>query len=1378
MTRLKKLFATMLLVLVTVCSVLGSAVLNIARSIFTSSSAKADVVSIPGNQNDTDEVQAGSVVSIPGFLTKVEKNNSITLPMSSVKVNGVNLGDGLVNLFVEVTDIYGQALTQYDDAEGTQVVANMGEQVAITGAATAKELVLTPSKAGIYNVKYYVLSNGVWTSTNTYNIRVAEESYKMVFEGNGATVMPSTFKHNIEGGQDINIALPLLYDENGELIENQDILLGAKQGTGANAYYYVLRYEDVAGAEGVTLSDVSKINETNNVYSEYKTYTVKKVVSDTISADIKYALHVDLKNSGSFKMSNHDTSAEGTQLLTLSGVGETATAYDKTPFTFHVDSSLGGGDYVLTYNLHKVNLGNVAPTSSAHLNYTMTADSSFDQANVKVYAKPASKVKRSDVSYGEKHYLPSVNAANASDANTTVEAFYYYSIGVESGDDLVYAADKVVLGHDENGFYFIPKTSGATYEFDYKAVDAFGNTSDTTSTDNYYTIQIYDEHNPIAVYTKAFDPETVDQTNPETIADFEDISYVIPTKYAISSDTETKTIRIPALAASDYSGLREVTRFLSSTSFIVDANGTLASSTKTLNITKNTGKLTESDSINQIDLREYLKFEDSLGRLIDAYGYLIDENGDYVDGQGNPVAEANKVFAFKDGEGHDLTSGDALRDAFNACEAIITLRKDVFAAGTYTLTMRAIDIGTKINTNKDNTITLVDYDDLEETTPTVKYNESKVSSVVDNQDVYIAIPTVKDDADKNLLVKYYVDVEGAAELIEVNTDEDGKYITFNTSLKDSADHSIFELAAASASKSFKVVTFAFNDYALTASELISETGTNLLAEALQQYDATDDTFAHIGYASYKVNVKNYASDAIPTITTLPTVLTMDAPTQYEEYEVGGFVFKDDTDTARVQVSITDTKGNSYDYSFNGAITIVEENSEYIYTVPGIKFLPNNADDGNEYTVTYRVVDDAKNTVSYSFVLIHAVNREIPAISGISGEEATLELGETYVFSDVDFGNAQKVEVTAWKGTEQVFISNADPITFAPTSTGEYTIRFTAINGTDPDNDPTQTREFKINVVDTLAPIINYVEPIQGGETILITEDEIVTENNVVTYPNVKLPTISAQDQWSKNAIEDLVDTTDISIKITTPSATYTLDRFYTLPADVANTLNITRNNDFLYFTPTARGTYTITYSAQDAAGNQATSKVITVKVGDTEKPTIELTNAFKNKLENGFVIGKNDTLTINNNAIVLDGSEFDQTNYNIMVSDNDGFNSTYDATYDDYIQRVTVSITDSNGATISPEESTDNLLHYTFTTSGTYTLKITVYDKNGNQSTPFTKQFYVTTQESTQSDASTIVGIALIVASALVLAGVIVYFVRGTKMLPKKKANKQSKKED
>ena len=39
-------------------------------------------------------------------------------------------------------------------------------------------------------------------------------------------------------------------------------------------------------------------------------------------------------------------------------------------------------------------------------------------------------------------------------------------------------------------------------------------------------------------------------------------------------------------------------------------------------------------------------------------------------------------------------------------------------------------------------------------------------------------------------------------------------------------------------------------------------------------------------------------------------------------------------------------------------------------------------------------------------------------------------------------------------------------------------------------------------------------------------------------------------------------------------------------------------------------------------------------------------------------------------------------------------------------------------------------------------------------------------------------GIVLIVVSALILAGVIVYFVKGTKLLPKKKVARQEKKED
>lgn len=1397
MTRLKKLFATMLLVFVTVCSVLGSAVLNIARTIFTSSSAKADVATIPGNINDTNAVKAGDVVSIPGFDTKVEKGESILLPMSAVKVGG-NQITNFKNLFVEVTDIYGQALTQYDTDEGTQVATIGSSQVIIETDADSGEkvLALSPSKAGIYQVKYYVLSNGVWTSTDVYQITVAEDSYKMTFATNDATVMPSTFNYTTT--QTINVALPLLYDEEGTLIENEDILLGGVYGAGEDAYYYLLKYEDVAGENGVTLSAVSKINNTKNLYTEYKTYTVRKV--SAVPATVRYALKVDLQSSN-LVMNNYDA----TKRFNLSGVTTDASVYDLNPFSFEVSSTLGGGDYVLTYSMYNVSNGTPAATPIKNVQWTMVGDSEFKQSDISVYAKTSSNIKRSEVSFKEKKYLPSVNAANSSDASTTVEAFYYYTIGVQSGDDVISTKEYVTMGHDENGFYFVPNNKGGTYEIGYEVVDAFGNSSVNSSSDNYYTVQIFDDSNPVVVYSKAFDAEDVDQTSPAELenlvksGEIEDISYVVPAKYTLSTDETTRTIRIPAIAAADYSGLREVTRTLSSTSYIVDAQGTKASSTQYLTITSNTGRPSAPANVSHVALRDYLMFEDVDGNLIDAEGYLINASRQYLDVSGATVTDANKVFAFKDEEGHDLT-GTKLRDAFNACEAIVTLRNDVFAAGTYTLTMRAQEEGNKYNSNRDTTITLYADDDITPTTPTVTYTESKVADVVKDQTVYVLAPTVKDTTDTNLLVKYYVDVEGAQELIEVKLDEDGKYISFNTSTaKDSTGKSVFELAADSSTKSFDVVTFALSDFAKSERELISAvSGATNLSEALASYSEDDDTFAYIGRGAYTVSVKDYSSDSIPIIEELPEYTAMAVPVQYSEYEVSGFKFKDDTDTAEVEITVTDTKGNSYEYSTLGAMSIVASNGEYVYTFPGIKFYPDNADSDNNYTVTYRIKDGASNVVNYSFVLVHATDKDAPVISGLVGSSATLELGEVYKFNIKATDNTVTASSIVFRATvvneEGKDVSNwfnPSRLTFSPREAGTYTVSIRAYDG-DPDDVDTNISEekvFTVNVVDTLKPVVEYVVLENGmSDTILVRESQITTENANTTYPTVKLPTVSGTDQWSANKVDGLVkDTTEVTVTVSAPSTDansvkeYTFDKQGNIQNGVENTLNFVKTGDFFYFTPTTRGAYTVTYSAKDAAGNEAVSKVITVKVGDTEKPTVELTNAFAKLLENGFVIGSNDTLAINNNAIVVDSTK--TVDYEslcqIKVSDNYGFNSNTDEDMHVELVEVRTSITNSNGTTVQPTESEDSLIHYTFTTSGTYTLTLTVSDKIGNQRV-FTKQFYVTTKEATQSNASTVVGIVLIAVSAVVLAGVIVYFVRGTKMLPKKKNQKptNNKKED
>ena len=1397
MTKLRKLFTTMLLVLVTVCSALSGAVINITRSIFTMGSANADTSFENVNPSPTD-VLAGKVVSIPGFEDEIEIGKSVDLPMGEITIDDTPIAD-MKDLFVEVLDT-GLALTEYDETAGTVITtagASVLEFVDIDADEVVDALRFTPSQAGTYQVNFYIKSNDVWTTAGTRDIKVSAEDYSMVFGADVATVMPEKFNYQTE--QTINIALPLLYDEDGKLIENENILLGGQYGEGDGAYYYVLKYMDVVEDDSVTLAEVTKnVTSTTNVYTEYKTYTVKKVTE--IPSDVKYCLRVSLTSS-SINMNNYDSE---TRLQPQNVLTTNYSIYDLVPYKFDIYEGVEGGKYVVTYNLHKYQNESVSTTSFCTLDYTMTGSATYKQSDISLVASTESNVKRSDVSYREKHYLPAVNAVNKNDSNTAVNAFYYYVIQVEDGDDLKSTADYVTMGRDEKGFYFVPNaTRGSTYELTYNVVDAFGNKTENTTTTNYYTVRIYDDNNPIVVYSKAFDHEIIEDfiSDPNYMdgyvkdGDIEDISYVIPAKYYLSTDESTRTIRIPAMAYGDYSGIASASRYIKSSAFIKDESGTQSDDKVTLYISQNsdglpnlTGSIYHGDYETTKELlRAMIIFKDFDGRYIDAEGYLVNEDREYVDEDGNVVDPEDRVFAFKDEDGNPLT-GSALRNAMMSCEATVTLIKGIFGKGEYTLSMSASENGAgKSNSNIDTTITLYGEDEITPTTPTVDFNETTTVMVSAGQDVYVASPVEKDETDNHIHKLYFVDVEGEDALIPVKLDESGEYITFNMGLATDAD-SIYHALVVNNQTSFKVVAFAFSDFAKSEEELELTYG-ETIDVVLKNFDAEDPNFKYIGYGSYKVDAKFAGNDEIPTIVELPDYSAMSIPTQYEEIHIGGFTFKDDTSTARVYATVTDTLGQTYECQANGNMTIVKSGDDYVYTYPGISFLPNNADAGNYYTVTYTIKDSANNVVANSFVLVHAEDKQAPVISGLKNSSATLELGEAYNFSSVtaedNSGNPVTFSAAVYKDEDldhniSAEVFNPYDMTFSPKAEGSYKLIFTA---KDENNNTSEEREFTVTVKDSLAPEITLIG--LTSYEILIPEDDIDKSGSTPVFPEVDVPTVKAQDTWSKNKVNGLVlDTTSIKITLTAPSSDSNSVKEYSFDAQgnilngVENTLGFAKDGNVFTFTPNARGEYTITYTATDAYGNSAEEQIVKVNVGDTEAPQIYLTSSFESILDAGFVIGEKDTLAINNNAIVQDGTVPVSSLEDIYVIDSSGFNSTTDS--ERHLETVVVktTITDSNGSTVSPSTSEeDDLLHYTFTTSGTYTLTLTVSDKVGNKET-FTKQFYVTTKESSRSDASTVIGIVLIVVSALILAGVIVYFVRGTKLLPKKKAKKQDKKED
>ncbi len=1428
MTRIKKFLVSGLLVLVSCCTFLGSAITNFAQSIFSFGSASASSFN-GGNTNTGGSLSQGNILTVKNVPTSVKRDGTeIELPFISSGVSVSNTTGGAVGdyvLYVEVTDPYGRTLTTYNNAEnstgainGTAIVGNMGGQVRFDDEESPATLYLNPSMSGMYSVKYHIKStSGVWTSSREYSIYVSSDSYDLQLISNDSIVMPSTVRidgtHENESWADttIKVALPLLYDNEGNLIE-EEVILGDMVTDATNGnYYYVIKYDNLASK---TLSEVSPVDSSVNTYESYKTYTIRRVLESEIeSLNIKHTLKIDV-----------NTLQDGSLTAPNGVLSDTAVVYEKNPFTFEAVA----GDNVIDYTLY----GEDETKVLDYLTYTIVGDASYNSEEIDLMATPQSTVSESSASFEQKIYLPSVTATNATDSNNTVNAFYYYTVrAVDNSGNYHSDAEYVTMGKDEGGFYFIPHgTPGTRYEIFYNVVDFYGNTVEVA--DNHaYTIRIRDRKTPEFVYTNSFD---VDNTS--SSAGLEDISYVIPNKiYVDTKAKEYPTITIPAIWADDESGIDLVTRTItSSNATFKDNEG--KNRTGSIYITDNYGELNVAGNTGIVSSNFTLptgysllpsKYTTDGEEETDTTSILsfdaLDENSNYYYDEEDRVYKVKTDGAVTDSDG--VLKDDDLRDLLNSRTAKITLDPAVFGEGTYTLRLQVRDSENNSNTSSRTFTFEIAHSKFEESTPTVKFGNISVGNVTSEQSVSIPVPTATDTIDTRLRVDYYLVV--GSTYIKVDTDEEGDNIVFNmddkvvdgsdgfaTLVPNSSDgehQTLYTLATTEGGNNkLDLVVFAYNDYS------------NYDAD-IKNYDAKSEDYKGITKATYSISVRYVDDKVAPKFETedvdggnkiysISEIKVNDggAINQYEWVNVDGVTFYDDTNSARIYATVTDTQGNEYAYEDLSGLMKIEQVSDagegynYRYTFDGIRFRANNADAGNYYTVTYTLVDDGNNVVSYSFVLIATTDKTPPVISGIDGSERTLELGRTLYLNDFEVTDNNTTDTSeisfelSVKNSDGRYFSNicrydGSQIIFYPTETGTYTISIVAV---DEGGNRSDERTLKVKVQDSIKPVIK----MQGdtSSTISILESQLGEDDDGdIIYPSVDLPGFTVEDSWPDKSTTNTNPPMDItfvatgSITVDFPrsvdgvdSLTFNMNGELTTEG-VTNSINFTRNANGTYsFTPQNRGKYTVTYNAVDDRGNEADAVVKTVSVGDTENPVISLSAALDKLLEDGFTLGQNNTLTINPKARIQ-GDEGYNTD-DLFVSDNVGFDTLNDAEDGDgnisdpdaennyeYVN-VTISI---SGGDFDREQTEDGYYVYTFNEAGTYTISLTVEDGAGNDGR-ISRTFEVKAQPTNAIDTTTILGTVLIVVSAVILAGVVIYFVRGTKMLPKKaKAGKDKKKD-
>lgn len=427
--------------------------------------------------------------------------------------------------------------------------------------------------------------------------------------------------------------------------------------------------------------------------------------------------------------------------------------------------------------------------------------------------------------------------------------------------------------------------------------------------------------------------------------------------------------------------------------------------------------------------------------------------------------------------------------------------------------------------------------------------------------------------------------------------------------------------------------------------------------------------------------------------------------QFSELKLPTMVFSDDkVDYLSVVIKVYDKDGQS--------VAVSGKKLEKVaggLKVSGAKF---KASKSGEYRVSYVVTDIAGNTFVYTFKTNEVRGTVAPTIIKPIFDETvqTLELGESLTLPIPSVKNGDGEEVNDPNYTVDVVSAEGEyePIIlgkFRPLSTGKFVIQYTVRDG----SLETKSALYTIDVVNTLAPTIENE----------FKEFEKLEKNASYNIPRINVSTNGVNDvDWSKSKIEVLFNGSVYK--------TLELDKTYDTQDAENEAYNYTFRRD---------GTYTIKYTVVDTVGNTAT-KSFAVKVGDTEKPTLELDSS----------IDFSDRKT--GSTLVIDPAK-------ITVKDNvdTGINI-----FDDL--KIVVKNT-TTGEEISNKFANSTSIEgfeYEISEVGTYQVTFTLTDEAGNVTT-LVKEFAVTSEGADKEFPTEVVGIILLVLAILILGGVVAYFI-------------------
>lgn len=437
-------------------------------------------------------------------------------------------------------------------------------------------------------------------------------------------------------------------------------------------------------------------------------------------------------------------------------------------------------------------------------------------------------------------------------------------------------------------------------------------------------------------------------------------------------------------------------------------------------------------------------------------------------------------------------------------------------------------------------------------------------------------------------------------------------------------------------------------------------------------------------------------------------------TSTHEYEL---ITASDTEDKNLQLNIVITGPN-------GEVITLSNNEKSVVVVGAgstatatAKF---NANLAGTYKVNYIAVDAGNNYTVYATTIVVA-SKATPSVV-LSNYQTTQELGKVIIPKAFAYLDGE-LQDDSWISTTIIGDINKN--------NEVITVKYVATNPAT--NIASEEVTAVFTVKDTIAPTIEFEE-----EMPLYAKLVEVPNSNPKKYQPIDIVAFTVNDNGTG---------VDLStIKITAKDNKGNIVKL--IDSDNNEVNEIVGDSSASKFVPTDDGKYTITFTAQDFAGNTVT-ETRTIAVGDITPP--ELT------IENSTDIPTSGKLANGKYALSLD-----ITAETVKIVDAKSGNLDID----DYLS---VTVTSPAGTAITADDDNYN---YTLSEAGTYTIKYVAVDKAGNTTT---KEFslVISAESNDGSNVTEVISTIMLILSILVLVGVVWYFVKPAPKRPKTVATKE-----